>query len=399
MRIRSIVPPPLWEKMRFFKAWCKRTTFRFFWLFPMDPDKIVFDNYYGKGYGDNPKAIADEFAQRGKGKLYWLYDGTNSTFPAYICPLKEKSLRACYHLATAGVWIDNCRKEPYYAKRKSQFYLQTWHGSISLKRIEKDAESVLEHFYVESAKRDSRMADLMLSNSSFADNMFQNSFWYAGEVRRFGSPRLDSQFHHDLRFSVREKLGVDEKELILLYAPTFRLSHSGDAYDVDFDRVTQLLREKTGKNVTVLIRLHPNLSRNHLTVVCARSLDVSAHPDVYELMSASDVLITDYSSLMFEFPIAEKKPVFCYAKDLEQYDRGFYFDLKALPFSFSRSNQELIEDIRTFDQKKYEEKLSAFYSELELCEDGNAAKRTVDYLLEKTNVGQHNIPKQRRHRA
>ena len=388
MSLRDTVPKPLWEKLRFFKAWCKRMSFRLLWIFPVDPDKIVFDNYFGKGYGDNSKAIAEEFIHRGKGKLYWLYEGNVPELPASVCPIRENSLRANYHLATAAIWVDNCRKEPYIDKRKNQFYLQAWHGSIPLKQIEKDAENVLERFYVEGAKRDSRMADLMLSNSAFADKMFRNSFWYTGEIKRFGSPRLDSQFHKGLRERARKELGIDGEELVLLYAPTFRLLHNGDAYDVDFAHVTGLLRQKTGKNVTVLIRLHPNLSRDHLSISCERSIDVSAHPDVYELMAASDILITDYSSLMFEFPIAKSKPVFCYVKDLEEYDRGCYFKIETLPFSFSRTNEELTEKIRDFDQKEYDAKLSAFYAELELCEDGKAAQRTVDYLLEKTNVGQ-----------
>ena len=261
MSLRDTVPKPLWEKLRFFKAWCKRMSFRLLWIFPVDPDKIVFDNYFGKGYGDNSKAIAEEFIHRGKGKLYWLYEGNVPELPASVCPIRENSLRANYHLATAAIWVDNCRKEPYIDKRKNQFYLQAWHGSIPLKQIEKDAENVLERFYVEGAKRDSRMADLMLSNSAFADKMFRNSFWYTGEIKRFGSPRLDSQFHKGLRERARKELGIDGEELVLLYAPTFRLLHNGDAYDVDFAHVTGLLRQKTGKNVTVLIRLHPNLSR------------------------------------------------------------------------------------------------------------------------------------------
>ena len=92
-------------------------------------------------------------------------------------------------------------------------------------------------------------------------------------------------------------------------------------------------------------------------------------------------MITDYSSLMFEFPTAIAKPVFCYAKDIEEYDRGFYFNLDDLPFSVSKSNEELVMSIKNFDKKKYKHKLDLFYSGIGLKEDGHASERIAEILI------------------
>ena len=127
--------------------------------------------------------------------------------------------------------------------------------------------------------------------------------------------------------------------------------------------------------------MHPNLRGERFNYNCDSYIDVSDYPDACELMVASDVLITDYSSMMFEFPAVERKPVFCYANDLHEYDRGFYFDIKDLPFPFANTNKELISYIDHFEQNKYEDELITFYSRLAFVEDGKAAERTVDYLL------------------
>ena len=111
--------------------------------------------------------------------------------------------------------------------------------------------------------------------------------------------------------------------------------------------------------------------------------DVTDYPDIYDLLKISDALITDYSSLIFEFSVVDPKPVFSYAKDRDSYDRGFYFDIDKLPYLFARTNKELIEGISTFDQIEYEKHLKLFYKEIDLVADGNASDRVVRYIVER----------------
>ena len=116
--IRDSLPKTIWEKLRFIKACFRRLILKAFWIFPVDPNKIIFDNYHGIGYGDNSKAIAERFACIDNKKLFWLCNGDYHSFPPFIHPIKEGSICSYYHIATAGIWVDNCRKESYFEKRK-----------------------------------------------------------------------------------------------------------------------------------------------------------------------------------------------------------------------------------------------------------------------------------------
>lgn len=382
-RIREFLPESTYTNLRKCKALLMRTASGVFNVLPVNGRKIVFSSFNGRGYGDNPKALAEAFHKDGGYDLFWLTEDRES-LPDYITALKPKSLASLYHMSTAKIWIDNFRKDPYYIKRKGQYYIQTWHGNIALKKIEKDVQEKLGSFYVYSAKRDAKMVDLMISNSKFSDWMYKNSFWYSGDIQKFGSPRLDSMFKNesDKEFDseLRKKLGIPKDNYIVLYAPTFRNSLSMDAYDLDYVTVADAFRDVFKKEVTILARLHPNLTLANKTISSEYAINVTDYPDVYELLALSDAMITDYSSLMFEFPVVRRKPVFCYAKDQDEYDRGFYFDLEKLPFDFTRTNEELEKNIRSFDPEEYEDRVDKFFEELELLEDGHASERVVNYV-------------------
>ena len=151
-------------------------------LLPKDANKAVCQSFYGRGYSDSPKAIAEELRARGW-KVYWTVKGEAeaASLPPGVTPLAVESPRAIYHLCTAGVWVDNCRKWAYTQKRGNTCYVQTWHG-FPLKRIEGDAADALPPDYLRAAQKDSRMGDLFLSNSRFLTEIYRRGFWYGGEV-------------------------------------------------------------------------------------------------------------------------------------------------------------------------------------------------------------------------
>ena len=137
-------------------------------IFPIKKDKIVVSSYLGQGYGDNGKYIVEQLLKQEKHyDIVWLLRDSNNGFPEGVRSVRYLSIRSVYEQATAKVWIDNRRKPDYVRKRKGQFYLATWHGGLALKRIEKDAPEALPSHHIKAAKRDSRMVDLFLSNSSW----------------------------------------------------------------------------------------------------------------------------------------------------------------------------------------------------------------------------------------
>ena len=151
------------------------------------------------------------------------------------------------------------------------------------------------------------------------------------------------------------------------------------------------LNEKYNKEWIVLLRLHPNIAHKSKEL-CEKAsnniIDVSNYGDMYELMLISDILITDYSSVMFEFSFASK-PVFLYANDLDEYikDRGFYFDYNDLPYTIANNNEELINNITNFDNDIYQIKLKEFFDKIGLKETGKASKEVVN-VIEKEIEGE-----------
>ncbi len=358
-------------------------------MLPVDKKKVVFSSYYGRGYSDNSKAIAQALLKmKSDAKLVWLVKDEKeaATLPEGITPCPFNSPKRIWALSTARVWVDNCRKYERF-KKKGQFYLQTWHG-FPLKRIERDALESLAPDYEKGAIRDSSFIDLLLSNSDFYTDVMRNCFWYDGEIAMYGTPRNDVFINPDpdVNTKVRKAFSLNEDRKLLLYAPTFRADHSTDGYRIDASTLHDACEKKFGGEWTVLIRLHPNVatqSKDLFVYDTTSVVDATMYSDMQELLSASDILITDYSSSMFDFALSGK-PCFRFANDVEAYtkDRNFYFPFYEIPFPVAESNDEMMSLIADFDFDAYSKKREEFYSNLNFCEDGKASERCAKWITE-----------------
>lgn len=358
-----------------------------FRIFPVKENKIVICNYFGKGYGDNGKYIVEEIIRQGLNyDIVWLLKRdlvSRSEFPPQVRIVKYGSIKGLFELATAKIWIDNCRKTFYPLKRNNQYYIQTWHGGIALKRIEKDAESKLDISYIKNAKRDSNMADLFISNSTFCTEMYRSAFWYDGEIEECGTPRCDALINKNNNTDkVRRYFNIDNNIKILIYAPTFRTDSCMEVYDINFKELINVLEMRFGKKWVVIIRLHPNISdKANFFEYTTQIKNATNYDDMYELLKASDILITDYSSTMFEFSFMHK-PVFLYAPDIVEYieERNFYFDINTLPYPLAQNNRQLMDAIKYFNNTTYIKQLNNLFSNLHIVECGNASKKVVEII-------------------
>lgn len=372
----------IWFRLR------RRLCWKLFSLMGKSRKKIVFNSYYGRGYSDSPKAIAEEFISRGGYKLYWLVKNLNHAddLPKQIKPLVQDSVKAIWHEATAAVWIDNCRKMDYVEKGRGQLYMQTWHG-FPLKRIERDAEQSLEEYYVKAAKKDSQMCDVMLSNGSFLTQIYMSGFWYDGQVLDGGFPRNDVLVNGDEEAAARalKKLQLQEEYRYLLYAPTFRKERGLSAYDMDYAACVRAMEQRFGGRWKILAKLHPNVAdkAGELELDENFVLNASSYPDIQDLYLLADAMITDYSSVMFDY-MATGKPCFLYVNDLQSYksDRNFYLDLDSLPFPRAESNSQLVEVILSYDDEGKLEEIEQFSKTVGIAESGVAAKRAADYIVD-----------------
>lgn len=361
-----------------------------FRVYPINNRKIVFCSYFGNGYGDNPKYIAEEIInQKLNIDMVWLLRKElflSHNLPPSIRPVKKNSLRGIYEMVTAKVWIDNSRKPYFVKKRKGQYYIQTWHGAPALKKIEKDVEDKLDKIYVKNAKEDSDKVDLFLSNCKHFSNLIKKSFWYNGEILECGLPRNDIIFKRNkiINEKVRKYFNISKDKKIVLYAPTFRKNSNIDVYNLDINMCLNSLTNRFKGEWVFLVRLHPNVQYKTFDILNKKNVfNASLYDDLQEILSVVDVLITDYSSLMFDFALTGL-PVFLYAPDIEDYknDRNFYFCFEELPFSLAENNYDLSNAINNFNEVKYKEDLKSFFNYIGSFENGNASKIVVDKIKE-----------------
>lgn len=370
---------------------CYRVFFlSLFRVFPINKKKIIVSSYNGKAYGDSGKYIIDSLLSKNKNyDIFWTVENIklSSSLPDGVKAVKRDSIKHFYHLCTSKIWIDNRRPIIELNKRKKQYYIQTWHGGIALKKIEGDAEDKLNKRYIKAAKKDSKVINLMVSNSKFCTDMYRRAFWYDGKIIECGLPRNDILFdlksHNNIIKKVFKKNNILSKYKLVLYAPTFRSDENLDVYSFDYNLLLDTLDKKFGGKHILGLRLHPNIaSKSSVIRFNDRLINLSDYEDMHELMIASNILITDYSSSMFEFAYTNK-PIFLFAKDVENYydERGFYFDYYSLPFSVSKDDNELVNNILKFNKISYLKSLNQFFKKIGLKESGNASNEISDIII------------------
>lgn len=354
-----------------------------FRIFPIKRTKIVFSSFSARSYSDNPKYILEELLKQQKDYdcVFVLNHPDLEAVPNNVRTVKHNTIRYLYEMATAKIWIDNTRKQPHIIKRKNQIYIQTWHGALWIKKIEKDAEHTLELSYIKTAKIDSQKIDYLFTNSVWGEQKLKSCFWYDGIILKIGSPRVDLLINStdSQKSNLKSKIGLNASKKYALYAPTFRKDGNISAYNIDYTRLISNLVMKFGGEWCILIKLHPNIRETQLSPHCSDdTINMSMYPDINELYLISDLLITDYSSAIFDFSCS-LKPAFLYTSDLDTYqkDRDVLFDLYNLPFPLAENNDELEHNILGFNNDLYIQNLLQFKSDLGVIEDGKACKRAV----------------------
>ena len=353
-------------------------------LFPIKKNKVLFISYYGNYYNDNPMMISRELESHSDIDIVWGFE-KGIEAPAHIRGVRVSSFKFLYELATARVWVDNCRKRIWTVKRNKQYYIQTWHGNLGNKRVEGAATDTLSPDYIKRAKHDSSMIDLMISGSTFFTSLIKNYFWYTGQIMECGTPRLDVFFRDQQTIiaKVRQCFEVGQKTSIVLYAPTYRENRSLESYILDFEKIKKSFERLLNRQCVVFIRLHPNVANKANSIQYNESVfNASVYPDLYELIMASDAVISDYSSLTFEAGLLHK-PVFLYVPDLLEYkrERGFYMEIEELPYLLAENEELLIDAISNYNKEEYDNEVEAFNQQLGIIEDGKASERVADRII------------------
>lgn len=348
-------------------------------LFHMSNNKVFINCFDGKGFSDNPKYIILQLLKINKEvKIYWICNNKRNNENNQIKYIKPFSIKAIYHQATSKVWISTVRMPYYSLKRKGQIYFQTWHGGLAFKKIENECPQALSSRYINTAKNDSKMIDYYVSSNKDNSKLFLNYFWFSGgEILECGSPRNDLFFNstqNDIS-KIRKKYSLGDKKIVV-YAPTFRKDNSFNAYNIDYYKILDTLQIKDKEEWIFIIRLHPRLEKISEKYIDfnEKLINGSVIEDIQELLLVTDMLITDYSSIAFDFMLTNK-PILLYASDIEDYkkDRDFHINLEDTPFMISTNNDEIIKNIQNLDVEKYEDDVSLFKKKYGFFDNNNSS--------------------------
>lgn len=365
-------------------------------LFPIKKNKIVIDNYWGKGYGDNAKYICNYLLSTGESlDIVWLYEPEYVSEPEKVFPkgirfVKNRTFKALIEMYTAKIWIDNVRKNFSINKRSGQFYIQTWHAGFSLKNIERNVADKLPPRYVKRAIKDSEMCDLLIFESSDMIKDVSYTFWYDGPVYRNGIPRNDIIVKptNEVINKVYGFYNIKKEKKIVMYAPTFRQNYALEIDSQWLKKVVAFLAKRFNEDFVMLVRLHPNDTKSKESIFRGTEfsdmiIDASEYDDMQELLCATDTLITDYSSTIGEMMVSEKK-CFIYAYDYDDYlkDRGLLMELSDLPFPISKNLSELERQINEFNKEQYVKTVREFKKLHNVFESGHASEDIGKIILE-----------------
>ncbi|WP_350270378.1 CDP-glycerol glycerophosphotransferase family protein [Brevibacterium sp. CBA3109] len=361
----------------------------------LDPSAVLFESFSGSAVADSPLALDGEIRQRRPDiKRYWTVQNPLTPVPKGAVPVVFGS-REWFNVASSAKVLINNNNFPYFFhKHPDQFYIQTWHGT-PLKRIGNHVPPKnLSLSYRQLMRREAEdYWDLLLAQSEWAGDTLKDAFGYEGDVLATGYPRNDALANaaqlKASRDATRKKLGINPGQRTILYAPTWRdnLKESSGHYSaVDFLGVKSAAK-KLGKSSIILYRGHANSLNAAAQRLGESALDVSLYPNVNDLIAASDVLLTDYSSIMFDY-VVTGKPIVFLCPDLDIYRdsvRGFYFDFEAAsPGPIVKSAAEAVEILKADRQFSVDstERYYNFVERFASLDDGYSSMRVIQEILQ-----------------
>ncbi|MET1154077.1 CDP-glycerol glycerophosphotransferase family protein, partial [Arthrobacter sp.] len=300
-------------------------------------DAVLFESFAGKSCTDSPRALSDALHARSPSvPIYWAIADFSVAYPDYAVPVLRGSSEWYIRLKGSRTVVNNNTFPAYFRKSEGQRYVQTWHGT-PLKKLARHAPTrYLSASYRRLMEREALMWDVMLAQNGFASEVLPAAFGYGGDVLTLGYPRNDALAAPDRESraaQIRRDLGIAPEKIVVLYAPTWR-DNAKDGSErhtlvthLEFDRAGKSL----GSEYMFLIRGHHNVAGGSSTLVGPNLIDVSMYPEINDLILASDLLVTDYSSISFDYCVTDK-PIYFLVPDLSQYRdeiRGFYLDWEA----------------------------------------------------------------------
>lgn len=318
---------------------------------PVDKNMVLFVSFMGMGFNDSPKAIFEHMKTHPQySKLHCIWAFENPEKHSDLDTVKIDSFKYFITALKSKYWITNTNIERGLKfKKKHQIYLNTWHG-IALKHIGNDCPGRKDYNF--------NSVNYLVVSGDFDEKVFKSAFKAKESTYlHCGMPRNEELWlvTEEKRKELRNQLNIKEDKKVILYAPTWRDStDGGKSYEIKPPIHFDEWRKALGDKYIILFRAHHQTTKVLGVQYDEFVRDASDYPAVNDLMIASDILITDYSAIAFDYSIL-CKPIFCYAYDYETYlaERGTYFDIDdRYPNKSCRTEKELLNRISTMDYEK-----------------------------------------------
>jgi len=345
-------------------------------------------------YSCNTKYIAEYILEKYNNKFEIIYpleekQKKDELSSKGIKVVRMKTLKYYYYILTSKVFITTNGSISYIPFRKSQIVINTWHGGGAYKKTGLDNNDTLANKI--NCKIIENKISYFISSNRYFTNVISKAFMIPEEkFLNIGLPRNDIFFHKNNKMikKVKKYYSLSDESKIILYAPTYRtkngdqmLKHELGPYELDYKKILKSLKEKFGGEWHFALRVHPSLV-SQLKDIPKDIINMSGYDDVQELLYTSDILINDYSSIMWDF-VQTRKPCFIYATDLKEYENsaGLYTKPSSWPFPLAETENELLKKIEEFDDMEYQKKIDYYFEWMGNFETGEACKKLVNIIL------------------
>ena len=363
---------------------------------PIEEIWVMFETFMGKSYADSPKYIYEYLAKNypGKYKFIWVLNDPKEKLPYEGIIVKRFTKKYAYYLAKSKYFVFNIRQPLWFRKREGQVFLETWHGT-PLKRLAFDQEEVTaaSPTYKAQFYRQKQEWDYLIAANKFSSDIFKSCFMYTnGTMLEIGYPRNDLLYapnKDEIALELKKKLHIPLDKKTILYAPTWRDDeyYGKGKYKFKLKLDLEMMKKELGDDYVILLRTHHYIADSlDVTGVEDFAINLSKYDDITEIYLISDICITDYSSVFFDFANL-KRPMLFYTYDIDKYRdvlRGFYIDMeKELPGPLVYSTNEVIEQIKNIDEmtQKYAQRYEEFYQRFCSIDDGQASKRACEAVF------------------
>lgn len=356
---------------------------------PQNKKLFMFEAYWGKSYSCNPKAIYEYLDRHYPSyKVVWSLNNPYDNIPGKAIKVRRNSWKYYYYLARSKYFINNVNWPNKYIKRSDSIEVQTLHGTF-LKTMGLDVKDEVKTVkQLEGFRLRHKRWDYLISPSRFMTKISRRVFEFDKEVLEYGFPRndilLNNKYNDSYINHLKEKLKIPLDKKIILYAPTYRKKNN---FNIELD--IDALKKELSDEYVLLVRLHYFVADSAGIEYDNEFIyNVSGYPDVQELLLISDVLITDYSSIMFDYANLNRPMIF-FTYDLEYYRdtlRGMYIDFeKEAPGELCKNTNNIISNLKNIDEYKsnYQKKLDSFRNKYNEFENGDASKRVLNKLIGK----------------